>query len=213
MNATRNSTKLAVITAALLASTWAVSLLSAGREPEPLSQPLETIPRQIGNWTGSDDRPLDAATEDVLRATSYLSRTYSREDLTLDFFTAFYALQEAGETMHSPRNCLPGSGWEVWRHNTVDLEVEGKTVTLNQYGVQNGVRRMIVLYWYQTPERIVASEYYAKLCLIWDAVVSSRTSGSIVRIVAPDEPGSVDTALEFAQQVIPEVQKCLPPGS
>jgi EpsI family protein len=131
--------------------------------------------------------------------------------MALDFFTAFYALQEAGETMHSPRNCLPGSGWEVWRHDTADLIVEGKTVTLNHYGVQNGTRRMVVLYWYQTPERIVASEYYAKICLVWDAVLRSRTSGSIVRIVAPDQPDAVEAALEFAAEIIPQVQRCLPP--
>ena len=208
-----STTKLFVITAALLAATWAAASLSANRQPEPLAQPLESIPRQIGGWTGSPDHPLDSATEDVLRATSYLSRTYGRDNLTLDFFTAFYSLQEAGETMHSPRNCLPGSGWEVWRHDTVDLTVDGKTVTLNQYGVQNGTRRMVVLYWYQTPERIVASEYYAKLCLVWDAVMRSRTSGSIVRIVSTDQPGSVEAALEFAATMIPEMQKCLPPAS
>lgn len=197
-------------TAALLAATWAAAVSSANRAPEPLAQPLETIPSQLGAWTASEDRQLDAASEAVLKPTAYLSRVYRREDLALDFFTAFYALQEAGETMHSPRNCLPGSGWEVWRHDTADLIVEGKTVTLNHYGVQNGARRMVVLYWYQTPERIVASEYYAKICLVWDAVLRSRTSGSIVRIVAPDQPDAVKAALEFAAEIIPQVQRCLP---
>lgn len=42
--------------------------------------PLETIPRQIGAWKGSEDRRLDAATETVLKATSYLSRIYRRGD-------------------------------------------------------------------------------------------------------------------------------------
>jgi EpsI family protein len=208
-----SSAKLFVFTAALLAATWAAAILSGNRAPEPLAQPLESIPRQLGPWTGATDRPLDQATEDVLRATSYLSRSYQRDGLSLDFFTAFYALQEAGETMHSPRNCLPGGGWEVWRHDTAELTVDGKTVTLNEYGVQNGRSRMIVLYWYQTPERIVASEYYAKLCLVWDAVMSSRTSGSIVRIVAPDHPGALEAALDLAGAIIPEVQKCLPPAS
>ena len=194
----------------MLAATWATATISANRSPEPLAQPLETIPRQLGSWTGSDDRRLDAASEAVLNPTAYLSRVYWRDDVAVDFFTAFYALQEAGETMHSPRNCLPGSGWEVWRHETVDVTVEGKTATLNYYGVQNGTRRMVVLYWYQTPERIVASEYYAKVCLVWDAVLRSRTSGSIVRIVAPDQPHAVQAALEFAVAMIPQVQRCLP---
>jgi EpsI family protein len=200
-------------TAALLAATWAAATMSANRAPEPLVEPLETIPRQIDGWMGSEDHRLDAATEAVLKPTAYLSRLYRRGNVMLDFFTAFYALQEAGETMHSPRNCLPGSGWEVWRHQTVDVTVEGQTVTLNSYGVQNGTRRMVVLYWYQTPERIVASEYYAKVCLVWDAVLRSHTSGSIVRIVAPDQPESIQAALEFAVDVIPQVQRCLPPSS
>jgi EpsI family protein len=197
-------------TAALLAATWAASTMSANRSPEPLVQPLESIPRQFDGWNGSEDHQLDAATVAVLKPTAYLSRFYQRGNVMLDFFTAFYSLQEAGETMHSPRNCLPGSGWEVWRHETVDLSVEGKTVTLNSYGVQNGTRRMVVLYWYQTPERIVASEYYAKLCLVWDAVLRSHTSGSIVRIVAPDQPESIQAAKDFAVEMIPQVQRCLP---
>lgn len=197
-------------TAVVLAATWAAATISANRSPEPLAQPLESIPRQLGAWTGSEDRQLDAETERVLKPTAYLSRLYRRDDLAVDFFTAFYALQEAGETMHSPRNCLPGSGWEVWRHETVDVTVEGKTVTLNHYGVQNGAQRMVVLYWYQTPERVVASEYYAKVCLVWDAVLRSRTSGSIVRVVAPDRADAVHAALEFAAEMIPQVRRCLP---
>jgi EpsI family protein len=197
-------------TAALLAATWAASTISANRSPEPLAQPLETIPRRLGDWVGSQDRELDSDTLRVLNPTAYLSRAYRRGDVPLDFFTAFYALQEAGETMHSPRNCLPGGGWEVWRHETVDIKVDGKTVTLNNYGVQNGSRRMVVLYWYQTPERIVASEYYAKVCLVWDAVLRSHTSGSIVRIVVPDRADAVQAGLEFAAEAIPEVQRCLP---
>jgi EpsI family protein len=196
--------------AALLAATWAASVISAKRSPEPLAEPLESIPGQIGAWRGSADRKLDPATLSVLKPTSYLSRVYQRDNVAVDFFTAFYALQEAGETMHSPRNCLPGSGWEVWRHQTVDVTVEGKGVTLNSYGVQNGAQRMVVLYWYQTPERIVASEYYAKVCLVLDAVLRSHTSGSIVRIVAPDHPDAVKAALEFAAEIIPQVQRCLP---
>jgi EpsI family protein len=200
-------------TVALLAATWAAAVSSANRSPERLTQPLETIPSQLGAWSSPQDRVLDEATLRVLKPTSYLSRVYQRDDLALDFFTAFYALQEAGETMHSPRNCLPGSGWEVWRHDTVDLSVEGETVTLNRYGVQNGTQRMVVLYWYQTPERIVANEYYAKVCMVVDAVLRSRTSGAIVRVVAPDRPDAVQAALDFAVEMIPQLRRCLPQSS
>jgi EpsI family protein len=168
-------------TVLLLAATWAAAMATNSRSPEQLRQPLQTIPRQLGDWAGTADRKLDSATEAVLKATSYLSRNYRRDDLAIDFFTAYYALQEAGETMHSPRNCLPGSGWEVWKHQTVKVDLNGETVTLNNYGVQNGNERMVVLYWYQTPDRIIASEYFAKVCLIWDAVLRRCSAACLGR--------------------------------
>ena len=106
--------------AALLALTYATVMWSGQRSPEELYQPLETIPKQIGDWTGRDGARLSQAEEDVLRATSYLKRDYSREDgAAADVFLAFYSMQEAGEAMHSPKNCLPGSGWEIWKFPSI----------------------------------------------------------------------------------------------
>jgi EpsI family protein len=200
-------------TALSLVATLALTALSAAREPESLARPLDTLPREIGSWSGADNPALDRATESVLKASSYLSRKYRDGDKWLDFFTAFYALQSAGETMHSPRNCLPGSGWEVWKYDTVDVPVNGGSVTINRYGVRNGASRMLVLYWYQTSDRVVASDYYAKVCLIWDAVTKSRTSGSIVRLALPDQPWATEAGIDFASRVIPEIARSLPPSS
>ena len=48
----------------------------------------------------------------VLTPTSYLMRDYRKNNATAQLFVVFYALQRAGETMHSPKACLPGAGWE-----------------------------------------------------------------------------------------------------
>jgi EpsI family protein len=112
--------------------------------------------------------------------------------------------------MHSPKNCLPGSGWEVWQHGTITVPIGGQPVTINRYGVENGPSRMTVLYWYQTSDRIVADEYYAKAFLIRDALLEGRTSGSIVRIALPDEPWALNAGVEFTSRLIPMIQACLP---
>jgi len=59
------------------------------------------------------------------------------------------------------------------------------TGALDQYPHQ----RALVLYWYQSRDRVIASEYIGKVLLVRDALFSGRTSGSIVRIVVPDRPG------------------------
>ncbi|MCZ6760770.1 MAG: EpsI family protein [Gemmatimonadetes bacterium] len=190
----------------LLTATYLAANLSESRIPENLAQPLDSIPMQIGEWRGVDNGPLDERTSNVLKASSYLSRTYRKADEAIGLFVAFYAHQRAGETMHSPKNCLPGNGWEVWNYGTADIPVEGKTVTVNKYWVQADGGRKVILYWYQTPERIFASEYWGKLCLVWDALARQRTSGSIVRLVLEDKPEALREGISFASQMIPQMQ-------
>jgi len=201
------------LTTALLAATWLLSSLTAQRTAEHLRQPLKTVGLKISGWTGADNPPLPENELAVLKASSYLSRTYHDGAKALDLFVAFYSLQRAGESMHSPKNCLPGSGWEVWKHGSITVPMAGERVTINRYGVENGPNRMLVLYWYQTADRIVADEYSAKAFLIWDALSRGRTSGSIVRIVLPDEPWALNAGVEFASHLIPMIHSCLPrPG-
>jgi len=198
------------VTISLLAATWLASSLTDQRLPEHLRQPLQTIGPNIGTWVGRENPPLSKGELAVLKASSYLSRTYRTDDKSLDLFIAFYPLQRAGESMHSPKNCLPGSGWEVWQHGMITVPIGGQPVTINRYGVENGPNRLIVLYWYQTSDRIVADEYHAKAFLIWDALSHGRTSGSIVRIALPDEPWALNAGAEFSSRLIPMVQACLP---
>ena len=204
----RATTRFAAIVL-VLAATLAATRLSEQRRPEPPAMPLESIDSQIGAWAGRPTEPLSKGDLQVLKPSSYLSRVYSRGDQHLGLFVAYYEHQRTGESMHSPKNCLPGSGWEVWDSTKVEVPFKGRQVSLNKYSVQNGLQRMTVLYWYQSRERIVSSEYFGKLCLVWDALNSGRTAGSIVRVTVPDQPGVAEDAVAFATLLIPQLQRCL----
>jgi EpsI family protein len=197
-------------TASLLALTLFAVYVSGKREPEELSQPLSTLPEEIGGWASVKDGKLDEQTEAVLSASDYLYRVYRKDGKQVDMFMAFYAMQRAGEAMHSPKNCLPGSGWEIWNYDTVELPVEGETVEVNKYWIQRGRDRMLVLYWYQNGERVIASEYSAKAYLVWDALRTGRTSGSIVRVTVADSPDAEEAGRKFAADLIPLVRNVLP---
>jgi len=198
-----------VATAALLGGTVAASRLSDQRKPELLAQSLNSIPRRIDGWVGVDAPPLDSNTLEVLRPTSYLDRAYRRGTDTASLFIAYYAEQRAGESMHSPKNCLPGAGWEIWDYSSSWVPVSGRNVEVNRYSIQNNTTRLVVLYWYQSRHRIVASEYLGKVLLIKDALLLGNTSGSIVRIMVSDRPESVEAGARLAAMIIPEMQRCL----
>jgi len=195
-------------TAVLLLGTVFLSGLTARRIPEPLAIPLDRIDSQIDGWQAMGDRNLPAPTLRALNATSYLSRTYQKGSTMLDVFIAYYEQQRAGESMHSPKHCLPGSGWEIWKHDSASVLVRGSPVEVNSYSIQNSGNRMVMLYWYQSKTRVVASEYLGKILLARDTILTRHTAGSIVRIMLPDTPAARPEGVNFAARLIPEVERC-----
>ncbi|HTR37128.1 MAG TPA: EpsI family protein [Bryobacteraceae bacterium] len=196
-------------TASLLAATLVFSGMSTRRKPEPLAVPLYRISSQISGWRATGNVTLPEATLHTLNATSYLSRNYAKGPMQLELFIAFYAQQLAGESMHSPKHCLPGAGWEIWKYDSAVVPVDGRSVRINKYSIQNSGTRMLMFYWYQSKSRIYASEYLGKVLLAKDTMLTGHTAASIVRVLVPDRPGAEKEGLAFAASIIPEMQRCL----
>ncbi len=195
-------------TTALLLGTLALAGITNRRIAEPLAAPLDRLDTHIADWRAVGDRPLDAPSLRALKLTSYLSRTYREDNTQLDLFIAYYAQQRAGESMHSPKHCLPGSGWEIWKHDSASVPVDGTRVEINKYSIENMGTRMVMFYWYQSRSRIVANEYVAKLLLARDTILTGRTGGAIVRITVPDSSGADSAGVAFASELIPRLRRC-----
>ena len=192
----------------LLAATLMASGLTANRKAASLAQPLNTIDTHIAGFAGSDRPALDQRVLATLLSDAYLSRVYRKSNIEADLFIAYYAQQRSGESMHSPKHCLPGAGWEIWDYASTDIPVGGHSFTINKYSISHDSERMLVLYWYQSKARIIASEYLGKVLLARDAFLQKSTAGSIVRIMVPDRPGALEEARNLASGLIPQVQRC-----
>jgi EpsI family protein len=192
----------------LLAATLAASRMTAHRKSEPLVEPLQTISLRLAGLEGVDQPPLDDNVLRELKPTSYIARTYRGAAGEADLFVAFYSQQRAGESMHSPKHCLPGSGWEIWNTDISDVPVGGRSFRVNNYSISRENKRRVVLYWYESKRRIFSSEYIGKLLLARDALLQNSTSALIARIIVPDQPGSLDQARALASDLIPEIERC-----
>ena len=58
-------------------------------------------------------------------------------------------------------------------------------ITVNQFVIQKGLDRMMVLDWYQSHGRVTASEYTARMYMVYDAMRLNRTDGALVRVITP----------------------------
>ena len=154
------------LTVVLLAATLMGSKLADNRKSESLARPLDTIGTNIAGFTGNaENLPLGPGASAALKCDAYLSRVYRKSGIDADLFIAYYAQQRSGESMHSPKHCLPGAGWEIWDYASTDVAADGRSFKINKYSISHEGDRMLVLYWYQSKTRIIASEYLGKVLL------------------------------------------------
>ena len=215
MNLRRHSRFLLV--AVLLALTIAFLRARDGQETTLAREPLSTFPRDLGTRSGID-YPIPKDVLDVLGNGDFLLRLYPDTAGTpdVDLFVAYFASQRAGDTMHSPKNCLPGAGWSPVHSEEREIHAHGVApFPANEYLIAKGTDRKLALYWYQAHNRAVASECWAKFYLVADAMRYNRSDGSLIRITTPVAPGErIETArqrvLAFAAEVAPQLGRYIP---
>ena len=206
----------AALVASLVLLAQAALLYSAVRpESTPAAAPLSELPQMLGTWSFVQEGVVDEETREVLKADDLLNRTYAENRRGANLFVAAFRSQRTGKTPHSPKNCLPGSGWTPLNAGEYNIDVgEAAPITVNRYVVAHGDERSLVFYWYQSRDRVVASEYRAKFWVVVDAMKLNRTDTALVRVVVPiidrDEETATRTAADFVRAFYQPLHRHLP---
>ena len=201
------------LTAVLVAQ--AVLFYSASRgELNPSMAPLSNFPRTVGTWRLVQEGVIDKETQDVLKADDTLTRFYADSNGGANLFIAFFKTQRQGQSPHSPKNCLPGSGWQQEETGRIDVPVRDGSIHINRYVVSKGEAQSAVFYWYQSQGRVIADEFAAKFYLISDSIRHHRSDTSLVRVVVPILNGQTakaeDQGVRFVQDFYPAIKSYLP---
>ena len=193
------------------------ALIYSAVRPEsiPPGRPLSQLPARLGSWNLVQEGVVDADTQAVLKADDLLNRYYSTGPMGANLFVAAFRSQRSGKAPHSPKNCLPGSGWTPLTSDQVALDVgRAEPIQVNRYVVAHGDQRSLVVYWYQSRDRAIASEYTAKFWVVVDAMRLNRTDTALVRVVVPianrDEEAATRAATDFIRSFYGTLREYLP---
>lgn len=206
------------LTLALVAQGGVFYALSLRAEKTPPMMPLSTFPVSLPGYRMVRDIPITPEIQNILKADDTMTREYVGESsrVPVVFYIAFFNSQRYGQAPHSPKNCLPGEGWEPVDNSTIDVPVPGwpTPIAINHFVVQHGDDKEVTLYWYQSHNRIIAHEFAAKFWLVADSIRYNRSDSSLVRVIVPAVEGDVDGAtrlgVNFIQAMFPALLKQLP---
>jgi EpsI family protein len=154
--------------------------------PKPV-QPISAILDTVAGFTHSSIA-VDTNSQRVAGMDEFVNRVYMRDSVQeFGLYVGYYTYQTQGKSIHSPRNCLPGAGWEPVESATLPIASAPGigSRSMNKYILANNGNYAAVYYWYQGRGRVESNEYTVKYNLMRDAALFGRTEEALVRLVIP----------------------------
>jgi EpsI family protein len=205
------------VLAGIMVLTMIVLGLSTHSETIKPNKPFDTFPMVIGPWAGVTSA-FDQKVYDILGVDDSILATYQTTDgRFVQVYVGFYQSQKEGEQIHSPKNCMPGSGWNIAETSieTVDVGKIGseKNIDVIKLTLVKGSQKQVALYWFHSRGRIISSEYMQKVWLVVDSITKHRTDGSFVRLISPvveNEDEALEVLKDFTRAVYPYLNEYIP---
>ncbi|ADV81424.1 exosortase C-terminal domain/associated protein EpsI [Terriglobus saanensis] len=213
------SPRFLVLTLLLLLATGVV-YSRADTDRVPPSTPLDQLPKTIDSRS-SNEIPISPDTLRLLGSGSFLHRIYRGttpsglpdDANAIGLFIGYFPTQRTGQAIHSPQNCLPGAGWTFLSSRKISLN--GMEGDVGEYVITDGTAKQLVLYWYRSHGRSIASDYAAKAYMMADAIRYNRTDGALIRVITPmreqeSMEAAHDRATQFASQLVTLLPEYIP---
>lgn len=182
----------------------------------PARERLAGLPSEFVGWRNSPQE-VNSSVLEVLGADDFIITDLSNSAAEkFNLYIAYLDMQRHGHSWHSPRQCIPGGGWQITTHDIVPTtSASGETYHYNRIIIENRGARQLLYYWYDQRGRRTANEFMMKALVVVDAIRIRRTDGAMIRIMTPiarDESVAVaDTRLlGFMRELEPKLPTYIP---
>lgn len=205
-----------VFSCVLIVSTFIFLHSRSHGKMRPPHQSLDQFPTTIGDWKAGEGEIFGNEVLGVLQMTDYLMRRYTDANgRNLWLYIGYWASQGGGAVPHSPKNCLPGSGWEPIDSQRVQITVDDppRQIEINRYVVEKDGARQLAIYWYNLQGQVVSNDFLSRVVTVKNAILRNRTDGALVRLTSPLYGSAEETfayQVKYIQAMYPILEEFLP---
>lgn len=180
----------------------------------PINKPLREFPVQVSRWRMTEESELSADVQSVLKASDVLMRQYvGPEGEKVQLYIGYHGGGKGGGEIHSPKHCLPGSGWLEASSERTRVPVPGGNLNLVRAVYQKGDAGELFLYWYQVRDNSISEEFSLKGAQILNSVLHRRRDASFIRVSVPfqgDRLRALAVGERFVRDFFPSISSFLP---
>jgi EpsI family protein len=155
------------------------------REAVPLKKAFSDFPLFWNGWIG-EVHQFDDLTLEKLKVNEYVLREYHRGVHRVTLYVGYYGTQRAGAQIHSPKHCLPGSGWSSHSERVRTLNINGVgKVNFTEAIYKKGDSEDVFIYWYQMKDAYITNDYVLKSFMVLNSLRYRRNDAAFIRLSAP----------------------------
>lgn len=199
--------------AGVLAIAMALGLtISTASLTVPARTSFAMLPNEFPDMT-AQIRPIEPTIMEAINADdTIIFDLVGPGETPVNLYLAYLETRGDRRSWHSPRQCIPGGGWQITDHQIRKTTTpSGKILNYNRLIIQNRSQRDLVYYWYDQRGRKVANEFVMKFWIIFDAVTRKRADGAMVRLITPAPlSGDIDDADRRLQAMADRMDAVLP---
>ena len=157
---------------------------------------------------------LSSDIQAVLKSSDVLMRQYiNAQGDMVEIYIGYHDGGRRSGEIHSPKRCLPGSGWLKESSTRTQLTLAGNKLNLVKAVYQKGDSRELFFYWFQVRGRSFSEEYSLKAAEIANSALYRRRDASLIRISVPfqtDEQQATAIGERFLIDFLPSIESFLP---
>ncbi len=182
----------------------------------PARERLADLPSEFVGWR-INPQEIDSSVIEVLGADDFIITDLTNPSAEkFNLYITYLDMQRHGHSWHSPRQCIPGGGWQITTHDVVSTNsAAGEKYYYNRIVIENRGARQLLYYWYDQRGRRTANEFVMKALVVVDAIRIRRTDGAMIRIMTPiartESVANADTRLlGFMRDLEPKLPAYIP---
>lgn len=166
---------------------------------------FEDFPLQKNGWTGQKDNLIPAMI-DMLNPTEIFSATYTDQTGNkIHLFFDYFGQQNARGGPHSPRNCLPGSGWTIRGTEEKVVFLRHRPITIGRFDLRMGESKKVMDFWYITRYGETANDYMFKIHAMISSLTFKPNDIAFIRIIGDGDRAGLSALDDFEKTFVEEI--------
>lgn len=176
----------------------------------PLNRPFKEFPMEHKGWHMVSESQFSDEVLNVLKTTDYMLRKYIGSDkMPVYLYVGYHDGGKDSGEIHSPKNCLPGSGWFKLTEDKMNID----DIKLIKAIYQKGKDKELFLYWFNVRGKTLTNEFVLKYAEIKNSMFYRRKDASFIRVSVPfesDENKAFSIGKIFIKDFNPIIEEFLP---